>query len=175
MEISLEELRIADAESLFAFEFNNKDFFEKMVPSRGIEYYQYDVFLSRLKSLLEEQAQGISYFYLIKDNDDSILGRINLVDIDKSKAIGYLGYRVGQLHTGKGIASKALKILLEKIANEGLVNEILAKTTSNNKASQRILVKNGFELFSTTENSIEIGGEKLQFVHYRCRLPIELH
>lgn len=37
-----------------------------------------------------------------------------MIDIEKSKGIGDLGYRVGQVHTGKGIANHALKILLEK-------------------------------------------------------------
>jgi len=66
------------------------------------------------------------------------------VDIDETDKIGYLGYRVGQAHTDKGIANKALKLLVETVNDEG-VKQIKAKTTTNNKASQRVLEKNGFE------------------------------
>lgn len=175
VEIVLKKLRMEDAESLFSFELNNKDYFEKMVPTRGSDYYNFDIFLNRLKSLLEEQEKGISYFYLIKDKNDSIIGRVNLIDIDKSNAIGHLGYRVAEIHTGKGVARKALKLLLEIITEERIVNEILAKTTANNMGSQRVLVKNGFEPLSIVEDTIEMNNEKLKFVYFRWQIPLSFN
>lgn len=112
MEISLEKLQRADAEKLYEFELENRDFFEKMVPSRGKDYYDFETFKIRNEALLDEQTKGQSYYYLIKNENGFILGRMNLVDIDKSRYLGYLGYRVGEAYTGKGIASKALKLLL---------------------------------------------------------------
>lgn len=166
MDILLKKLRIEDAESLFAFELNNKDYFEKMVPTRGIDYYNFDVFLSRLESLLEEQAQGISYFYLIKDSLNKIIGRMNIVDIEKSTLTGHLGYRVCQLHAGKGVASTALKKLLEIVTEERIVKQINAKTTTNNIASQRVLEKNGFEQLAISDETFEMNGQNLSFVYF---------
>ncbi len=166
MELSLKKLSIEDAKALFEFELKNKAFFEEMVPTRGEEFYKYEVFLTRLKLLLLEQEQGISYFYLIKDEMKTILGRMNVVDIEESSSIGYLGYRVGQEHTGKGIASKALKLLVEKLSNEGNVKQINAKTTTNNIASQRVLERNKFEQYAISDETIEMNGEKLKFVYY---------
>jgi len=166
LELSLKKLCIRDAEALFDFELKNKEFFEKMVPTRGEDYYKYDVFLSRLELLLDEQEQGISYFYLIKDELDTILGRMNVVDIEESSSIGYLGYRVGQEHTGKGIASKALKLLVEELSDEGNIKEINAKTTTNNIASQRVLERNKFVQNAISDETIEMNGEKLKFVYY---------
>jgi ribosomal-protein-alanine N-acetyltransferase len=136
-----------------------------MVPSRGEDYYKPEIFNKRHEALLEEQAQGSSYFYLIKDKNGSILGRINLVDIDESQKIGHLGYRVGKSHIGKGIAAKALKLLLETVTNKDL-KQIKAKTTDNNIASQKILEKNGFEYIASNDEIIEMNGQKLKFVHY---------
>jgi len=118
MDIYIERLQVTDAEGLYKFELENRAFFEETVPTRGDEYYNPEIFKKRHEALLEEQAQGRSYFYLIKDQDSSILGRINLVDIDRFFKIGHLGYRVGQEHAGKGIANKALKILIETIKDE---------------------------------------------------------
>lgn len=165
MKISLTKLHITDAESLFAFELKNRAFFEKMVPTRGEEYYDFERFKNNHENLLNEQAQGISYFYLIKDEEDAIIGRINLVDIDKPQNLGYLGYRIGQAYTRKGIASKALQLLLETVTSKG-VKQIKAKTTTHNIASQRVLEKNEFQHIATDEEEFEMNGQKLQFVYY---------
>ncbi|WP_369293394.1 N-acetyltransferase [Alkalihalophilus pseudofirmus] len=96
MGISLEKLRSVDDETLFEFEVKNRKYFERMVPTRGGDYYTFDTFKLRHHLLLEEQAKGESYYYLIKDHSGLILGRINVVDIDKERKLGYIGYRVGE-------------------------------------------------------------------------------
>ena len=165
MGITLEALHINDAESLFEFELENRTFFEEMVPSRGDDYYIFEIFKRRQQALLDEQAQGRSYFYLIKNNNGSILGRMNVIDIDETQKTGHVGYRVGQRYIGKGIASKALKLLL-KVASEMGLATIQAKTTTNNKASQIVLEKNGFTLIATRNEEFEFAGQKVQFLHY---------
>lgn len=165
MDIYIERLQVTDVEVLYKFELENRTFFEEMVPTRGDDYYKPEIFKRRYEALLEEQVQGGSYFYLIKDKDSSILGRINLVDIDEFHKIGHLGYRVGQAYTGKGIANKALKLLIEKVTDED-IKQIKAKTTTNNIASQRVLEKNGFEIIATSSEEFEMKGQKLSFVYY---------
>lgn len=56
-------------------------FFEKSCLARGDEYYEENNFKKILKELIKEQEQGIHYMYLIKNDNDEIVGRINLVDI----------------------------------------------------------------------------------------------
>ena len=170
LELLLKRLCIEDAEALFDFELKNQAFFEKMVPTRGEEYYKFEVFLKQLELLLDEQEQGISYFYLIKDEMNTILGRMNVVDIGKSSLAGDIGYRVGQEHTGKGIASRALRLLIEKLSVEGIINQINAKTTTNNLASQRVLERNKFEQYGISDETIEMNGEKLKFVYYSRKI-----
>ena len=169
MDIFIEKLHVTDTEDLYNFELENRTFFEEMVPTRGDEYYNPETFKKRLETLLEEQVIGGSCFYLIKDQDSSILGRINLVDIDETDKIGYLGYRVGQAHTDKGIANKALKLLVETVNDEG-VKQIKAKTTTNNKASQRVLEKNGFEGIVNSREEFEMNGKMLKFVYYNLNI-----
>ncbi len=166
MDITLEVLRKIDAKMLYEFELENRDYFEKMVPSRGNDYYNWEFFNTRHDALLEEQVKGLSYFYLIKNENGVIVGRMNVVDIDKSRNLGYLGYRVGEAHTGKGIANKALKLLLS-IMKEGGIKHILAKTTTNNIASQKILEKNGFKHISTSDEEFKMHGQSLKFVNYQ--------
>ncbi|MGG1782182.1 N-acetyltransferase, partial [Bacillus paranthracis] len=82
MKIYIEQLKKHDAKDLFTFELTNKSFFETMVPNRGSQYFDFEYFQKLLDDLLIEQADGESYFYLIRNEENEIVGRINLIDID---------------------------------------------------------------------------------------------
>ncbi|XKE94543.1 GNAT family N-acetyltransferase [Metaplanococcus flavidus] len=163
MEISLGLLQENDAEELFEFEKVNRIFFEKMVPGRGDDYYQWSTFLRRHRELLEEQERGGCRFYLIKDPDGNIAGRINLVDIDAAAGTVEVGFRLGENYGGKGLGSKALTLLL---STETDLRQIHAKTTTVNKSSQRVLEKNGFIHMGISGDEFEMNGEKMRFVRY---------
>ncbi|WP_410982706.1 GNAT family N-acetyltransferase [Bacillus cereus] len=165
MEIYIEKLKEQDAEELFAFECYNRFFFEKMVPSRGEDYYVYETFQHKHDELLKEQEEGISYFYLIRNMEKTIVGRINLVDIEKDRWLGYLGYRVGKIFIGKGIATKAVQLLLNQAA-KNQINEIHTKTTNHNIASQMVLEKSGFSCTTIDKKVIELNNQKVNFMHY---------
>lgn len=166
MSIYIALLQEQDARDLFKFECENRTFFEKMVPSRGKDYYHFKHFRIRHSELLKEQDDNTSFFYLIRNDTDEIVGRINLVDIDKNKRKAHLGYRVGEAFIRKGIADKAVKLLLQEILKLN-IREIHAKTTSSNIASQKILEKNCFkQTFISDKEEIELNGQKLKLIHY---------
>ncbi|TFB22844.1 N-acetyltransferase [Filobacillus milosensis] len=165
MEIKIEPLHREDTRKLLEFERKNRKFFEELVPSRGDDYYVSENFIQNLESLLDEQDQGLSYFYLIKDMQGTILGRMNLVDINQTQRFGHVGYRLGKDYTGKGIANQSLKLLMEKLDSLD-VHQVRAKTTTNNIASQKVLEKNGFELVDTSDEEFMMNGQPLKFVYY---------
>ncbi len=164
--IIINKIKYTDAHALFEFEKTNQTFFELMVPPRDGEYYNYQHFKKIHQSLLNEQENGLSYFFLIRDLTDSIVGRINLVDINQEERIGHLGYRIGQDHVGKGIASQAVSLLIKEAKQLG-INCIKAKTTSNNIASQKVMEKNHFTYLSADQCFFEMNGEQVYFVYYQ--------
>lgn len=164
MNISMERLKMEDIEELYLFEIKNRTYFEQTVPSRGEDYYHHEIFMRKNIALLEEQARGESYFFLIKEGE-SIIGRINLIDIDKKQKKADLGYRIGVEHSGKGIASLAVALLLQTISWEE-INQVNAKTTANNIASQRVLERNGFQKVQAKEEAYYIDGESIEFIYY---------
>lgn len=163
MEHSIHLIQENDAEYLLEFELENRRFFEQMVPSRGDDYYTYEVFTRRHQELLMEQKSGLAKFYLIKNNGGEILGRINLVGIDKINSIADIGFRVGEPYVGKGIGNKAINLLLK---TDLRVRQIRGKTTTVNHASQKVLEKNGFRQVGISEEEFELNGQKMKFVHY---------
>ena len=165
MAIYIEKLKKSDALHLLDFECVNRRFFEEMIPTRGDEYYVPEIFNKKLAALLDEQFQGVSQFYLIKDQDQKILGRINLVDFDKSREVCHLGYRIGEAHTRQGIASRSLSLLLQSLKDTD-ISLIKAKTTTNNIASQKVLEKNGFVKVKTSAERFELNDERVNFINY---------
>ncbi|UNL83152.1 GNAT family N-acetyltransferase [Priestia koreensis] len=163
MNLSLNPLRVSDADNLFAFELSNRAYFEKMIPGRGDHYYYFKNFWESLQELLEEQRQGKSYFYLIKNEQEHILGRINLTDLHDGSA--HLGYRIGEAHTGKGVASRSVGMLLQEALRNSEVQEIKAKTTHTNIGSQKVLEKNSFR-YVGEDDTLHLHGDDVRFVYY---------
>lgn len=163
MEITLHLLQQQDAESLFQFESENREFFEQLVPGRGDDFYVFENYVSRHRELLNEQEEGIANFYLIKNDSGDILGRINLVDMNELNKTAEVGFRIGAKYGGQGIGNRALNLLLN--ADLGL-RQIRGKTTTVNRASQKILTKNGFKEVGVSEEEFEMNGQSMRFVHY---------
>ncbi|MBT2683408.1 GNAT family protein [Bacillus sp. ISL-37] len=160
MNLYLSLLSLDDAEQLFAFEKENKEFFESFVPPRPDSYFRYEDFCETLEELLEEQDDRRSLFYLIKGENGQIIGRMNLIDIDWVTKSGSIGYRVGQKFSGKGAAVKGLQLLILETQNMGL-KELRAKTTRNNLPSQKVLDRCLFQKESE---------EKGDFIYYKLAL-----
>ncbi|MGX1265439.1 ribosomal-protein-alanine N-acetyltransferase [Rossellomorea marisflavi] len=159
MNLIITSLVMEDRVELLAFETLNRIYFEKSVPGRGDDYYTWGTFSERHEALCQEQEIGTSMFYLIRD-ESSILGRINIVEIDHTKTSGEVGYRIGESSAGQGVATASLKLLQQEVP----LQRLLAKTTINNLGSQRVLEKNGFKRCG--EKSVMINDSATSFIHY---------
>lgn len=162
--LHITKLTVEDAEELYQFEAENRSFFEKMIPSRGDAYYDYDTFYAQHLQILEEDR---CYFYLMRHGDSDIIGRVNLIDLDE-EGIVTIGYRIGERFAGRGLAKEAVRLAISEAKANSKVKLITAKTTNNNVASQKVLERNGFSRkdgvcddFYTNKH-----GETYAFIHY---------
>lgn len=57
MDIYIERLQVVDAEGLYKFELENRKFFEEMVPTRGDEYYNPEIFKKDTKLYLKNKLR----------------------------------------------------------------------------------------------------------------------
>ncbi|MEU1039652.1 GNAT family N-acetyltransferase [Streptomyces sp. NPDC005551] len=136
----LERLRADHAPALLAFEQENRAYFARSVPDRGDGYFA--EFTDRHRALLAEQDAGTCHFHLVVDDRGTLLGRVNLVDVENGSA--ELGYRIAQHATGRGVARAAVTEVCRLAATRYRLITLTACTTQDNPASRAVLTRNGF-------------------------------
>lgn len=92
---------------------------------------------------LKEREQGTLYEYAVI-HEETLVGVCGVLNI--SQGSGEVGYWTGRPHWGKGYASQAVFILLEKAFGELNLNRTYAQCLLTNRASFRVLEKTGFHL-----------------------------
>lgn len=75
---------------------------------------------------------------------DRLLGIIEAADFNQKVNAVTIGYFLSEAHWGKGIASEALKILIDFLFMDVNVNRIQAEVMPLNETSKKVLLKNGF-------------------------------
>ena len=150
----LQLLRADHGPAVLAFELANRAYFAASVPDRGEDYF--DQFTDRYNALLAEQEAGICAFHVLVTEDDSVLGRFNLVDIEDHTA--EVGYRLAQHVAGRGVATATVRKLCRLAAAQHGLRTLRAATTHKNAASQKVLTKAGFVPVGPADPA-QIGGE----------------
>lgn len=85
------------------------------------------------------------FIYVIIRNEDKVnIGYVQLVKIEEGWEIGY---HIAERYTGKGYATQAVGLFLEYLKQSNKVKEVYGIALAANKASRRVLEKNGFELY----------------------------
>lgn len=93
---------------------------------------------------------GVGRWAVIRKSDNTFLGWCGL-KLFKNEINGHidfyeLGYRFQKQHWGNGYATEAAKASIEYGFNKLELNEIFAMTDPENSASNKVLLKSGFEL-----------------------------
>jgi ribosomal-protein-alanine N-acetyltransferase len=136
----LQLLRADHAPAVLAFELANRGYFATLINDRGDEFF--DQFAERYGTSLGEQQAGTCAYYVLVDEDGSVLGRFNLYDLRDGTA--NLGYRVAQHVAGRGVATAYVRELCGLAAARHGLRTLRAATSEQNAPSQKVLSKAGF-------------------------------
>lgn len=154
--ISLELLSEENSLDVYSFEKENREYFEQNLPPRPDNYFDSEGFKEITRELLTEQTNRDVYMHLIRDAQGVMIGRINLSVLGNDQKIAELGYRIGENYTNLGYASEAVRLVLDKAFHAYGLNRIIAGTATDNLASKRVLLKNGFTFSKIIENDLQI-------------------
>jgi ribosomal-protein-alanine N-acetyltransferase len=151
----LQRLRADHGPAVLAFETANRAYFTASISDRGDEYFEQ--FSDRHRALLADQDAGNGAYYVLLDDDGSVLGRFNLVFVEDG--VADLGYRVAERAAGRGVATATVRDLCSLAASRHGVRTVRAATSHANVASQRVLLKVGFHPVGPADPSA-IGGKE---------------
>jgi len=122
--------------------------------------YSMDEATAWLATCQAEWARGTSYpFLIIESKSHGVIGSVDINQINREHSLGNIGYWVSSAHCGKGIATAAVKLVIQfgfvEIGLAGL--EIVALTQS--VASRRVAEKAGATFECIVRNRL-VGWDK---------------
>ena len=136
----LQRLNAGHAPAVLAFELANRAYFAASISDRGDAFFEH--FADWHSARLAEHDAGTGAFYVLVDEDGSVLGRFNLLLAGDGTA--ELGYRVAQHVAGHGVATATVRELCRLAAARHGLRMLRAATSHDNAASQKVLTKAGF-------------------------------
>ena len=91
-----------------------------------------------------KSKEGPFIYAVIRNSDHANMGYVQLVNIPEGREIGY---HIAKQYTGNGYATEAVSLFIEYLKKNTNIKEIYGVALKDNKASKRVLEKNGFKLF----------------------------
>ena len=141
MFISLRPWKETDAD-LLALYFNNLNIWNNL---RDYIPYPYTVEDAAKFIQAQSQIEPVQNFAILNGQD--VVGGIGiLLKQDVYRMNVELSYWVGEAFWGAGIAKEAVRLITDYVFETYAVNRIIAEVFDYNKASMRVLERNGFHL-----------------------------
>ena len=141
---SVRELKRTDAEALLAFEIHNREWFETHIDARDPAFYSLQGVADHIEGYLADFAIGAWHPFVIEDASQTIVGRANLKSIDVSERSAEVGYRIAQSVCGQGLATLALKHLIQEAQVRWDLTRLVAYVYEENVGSRKVLDRCGF-------------------------------
>ncbi|EXF96464.1 acetyltransferase [Pseudomonas fluorescens HK44] len=168
--VVIRTLQSTDAEALLTFERDNREWFERHIDARDSAFYSAQGVTDHITAYLSDFATGTWHPFVIEDPDGNIVGRANLKGIDIAERSAEVGYRIAQSACGQGLATLAVRHLIQKAQLHWNLKQLVANVYADNIGSAKVLERCGFSIEHTSgqEGARQEGTEH----HYRFHLSI---
>lgn len=121
---------------------------------------------------LELEKQGsLGHVFAIYSGEQfaGIARVVQQSDVYKNNA--EIGYWLGQPFWGQGVATATVKLLLDYAFNQLGLYRVFAGVFEHNKASMKVLEKNGFVLEAIQKSAVHKNGQTIDDYQYRILRP----
>jgi ribosomal-protein-alanine N-acetyltransferase len=143
--IHIRTLQLEDAPELLRFERVNRAWFEHHIEPRGDAFYTSEGVHEHVMQYLAAHTRSTWHPCVIVDQSGAIVGRANLKNIDLTAGVAEVGYRMAQQCVGKGLATEAVRHLVELARSQWKLERLVAYVGVENAASASVLGKCGFQ------------------------------
>jgi RimJ/RimL family protein N-acetyltransferase len=97
-----------------------------------------------LRSSAEDEAAGVAAGFLAVDGDDRLLGSFGVMELDREAGYGEIGYWVAAEARGRGVATRAVRLLTDWARRELGLKRIEILPHKDNAASRRVAENAGY-------------------------------
>jgi len=166
------------ADLVLEYHDRNKEFFRPWLPTYMPNYFSVEFHRQWLKQDVRQVKAGEKLKLFVFEQTDRRLERI-IGDITFSNIIRgvlqscFVGYKMDEEYNGKGLMTEALAHATQYMFEEMKLHRIEAHIMLENKASQRVIEKLGFQREGTSESYLKINGKWED--HYRYALINHRH
>lgn len=155
-------LEESDAPARLDYYKRNQNFFQPFMPEMPHDFCTFEYQLERIKinNGLSRKDSEFRYFVFKKDDPEKIIGNVSISHIIRGVLqSAFLGYSIDENENGKGIATEAIKKIIELSFGEIKLHRLEANVIPSNIASLRILEKLNFTKEGFSKDYCEINGK----------------
>ncbi|MBN2958231.1 MAG: GNAT family N-acetyltransferase [Streptococcus gordonii] len=116
-----------------------------------------------------ENYQNMDFYkwaICLKENPDSVIGDISVVDMDEAVNACEVGYILSKDYWGQGLMTEALKAVLNYLLQDAGFNRVTARFVTANPASGRVMAKAGMSYEGTFRQAVLHKGQVKDFSVY---------
>ena len=155
---ALRPLALADSAPLAEAYLRNQDHLRRWEPRRPDEFFTEAGQRAAIGGRLEQVELGLYDCWVLWHGTD-VVGTANLQNIVRGAMQGAdVGYWVDQGHVRKGLATAALEHLVQRARDLGL-HRVGASTRLDNRPSQGVLLRCGFEQYGLIPQFLYLDGD----------------
>ena len=159
MSSHLRPLKAGDADRLAELVTRSRDFLAPWEPVRPDSFFTVAGQRDAVAQALTSRANGLMEPFVILADDGQVAGRINLNNIVRGPfQSASMGYWLDEQATGRGLATMAAGELVQLAFTVLGLHRVEAGTLPHNRASQAVLLRNGFEQFGYAPRYLAIAG-----------------
>lgn len=141
--VRIRTLQSTDAEALLTFEVDNREWFERFIDARDAAFYSVQGVTEHIAAYLSDFAAGTWHPFVLEEAG-KIVGRANLKGIDTSERSAEVGYRIAQSACGQGLATLAVRHLIQEAKLHWNLKQLVANVYAANIGSAKVLNRCGF-------------------------------
>ena len=154
-EVTLEPLTAAHADAVLAFELENREYFAAWVWDRGDDFTSFEAIDA---ARLAEQEAGVCQFHVLVEVRGGGCGRQGEPGrLENGSA--ELRYRIAAKAGGKGLATAAVRVVIQLAASWYRLTRLWAGASDRNPASPAILTRAGFRPIGKSNTDLGPGDE----------------
>lgn len=123
-----------------------------------------DTIIAFVEGQVGEMERDEAFYWSVRTNQGAYLGSVDLSDIDWRHNRAEVGFILARPAWGQGYGYEAMQAVMAHAASLGL-KRLWARTHIGNNASEKLLLKLGFEMEGYLKGHVDRGGDRRD-----CRL-----